>query len=96
MLNPTNAGMLGFVPQTPLASPVGDALASLLPRSRRLPQEKKKGYKPGNPSNAVAPQPRENRITGVNFTGKSRRLKAGSSGNFTDPFNNDIASVKLA
>ncbi|MEH1840030.1 MAG: hypothetical protein V7L20_14980 [Nostoc sp.] len=34
--------------------------------------------------------------TGENFTGKSRRLKANSSGNFTGPFNNDIASVKRA
>ncbi len=34
--------------------------------------------------------------TGENFTGKSRRLKAGTKGNFTGPFNNDIASVKPA
>ncbi|MDZ8235970.1 MAG: hypothetical protein RMZ69_02150 [Nostoc sp. ChiQUE01a] len=34
--------------------------------------------------------------TGPNFTGQSRRLKAGTKGNFTGPFNNNIASVKLA
>ncbi|MEH2233047.1 MAG: hypothetical protein V7K71_26020 [Nostoc sp.] len=34
--------------------------------------------------------------TGVKFTGKSRRLKAGTKGNFTGPFNNDIASVRPA
>ncbi|MCC5623275.1 hypothetical protein [Nostoc sp. CHAB 5715] len=34
--------------------------------------------------------------TGENFTGASRRLKAGTKGNFTGPFNNDIASVKPA
>ncbi|MEH1940495.1 MAG: hypothetical protein V7L01_09800 [Nostoc sp.] len=33
--------------------------------------------------------------TGENFTGASRRLKAGTKGNFTGPFNNNIASVKL-
>ncbi|MBW4616641.1 MAG: hypothetical protein KME21_26025 [Desmonostoc vinosum HA7617-LM4] len=34
--------------------------------------------------------------TGVNFTGQSRRLRAGTKGNFTGPFNDNIASAKLA
>ncbi|MDZ8137867.1 MAG: hypothetical protein RM049_21595 [Nostoc sp. DedQUE04] len=34
--------------------------------------------------------------TGVNFTGKSRRLQAGTKGNFTGTFNNDIASARPA
>lgn len=34
--------------------------------------------------------------TGENFTGKSRRLRAGSKGNFTGPFNNNIESFKFA
>ncbi|MGF2039372.1 MAG: hypothetical protein RMZ43_029345 [Nostoc sp. CmiVER01] len=34
--------------------------------------------------------------TGVKFSGKSRRLKAGTKGNFTGPFNNDIESARPA
>ncbi|MEH2205059.1 MAG: hypothetical protein V7K53_13440 [Nostoc sp.] len=34
--------------------------------------------------------------TGQNFTGKSRRLQAGTKGNFTGTFNNDIASARPA
>ncbi|MBW4616640.1 MAG: hypothetical protein KME21_26020 [Desmonostoc vinosum HA7617-LM4] len=33
--------------------------------------------------------------TGVNFTGQLRRLKAGTKGNLTGPFNNNIASASL-
>ncbi|MEH1840027.1 MAG: hypothetical protein V7L20_14965 [Nostoc sp.] len=33
--------------------------------------------------------------TGINFTGKIRRLKAGTHGNLTGPFDNDIASAML-
>ncbi|OYD95805.1 hypothetical protein CDG76_12845 [Nostoc sp. 'Peltigera membranacea cyanobiont' 210A] len=32
--------------------------------------------------------------TGENFTGTFKRLKAGTKGNFTGSFNNNIASVK--
>ncbi|MEH2415220.1 hypothetical protein [Nostoc sp.] len=31
--------------------------------------------------------------TGVNFTGRIRRLKAGTKGNLTGPFDNNIASA---
>ncbi|MEH1834182.1 MAG: hypothetical protein V7L29_19445 [Nostoc sp.] len=34
--------------------------------------------------------------TGQKFTGEHRRLKAGTKGNFTGPFNNDIESVRPA
>ncbi|MEH1840026.1 MAG: hypothetical protein V7L20_14960 [Nostoc sp.] len=34
--------------------------------------------------------------TGEKFTGESRRLKAGTKGNFAGTFNNKIKSVKLA